>query len=294
MSDETKDLKEKNFAHGDVEALKKMLEQYRSESEPMEIPYGVGTLAETDLFSFEIPEGYTCQQDIEGLEAACYFEDFQTTPLQITVKSEPLVLISPDEHREELRASFSQTRGMVISDVEVGGMPTLRCDIPTLGGQQMFFPLYHETELFSLRINFVGKITNSDEILERILTSFHFKEFQPRFRSEAVDSVINVFEKNCNTFRERFQIAKGKLTTAQQVQELCQNYGNAMFGCFRVLAAEMEKICQWQVAKEDMERLVALGEAICKDLDFSVDFRDETFSVALSGNARTMMEAWKR
>lgn len=288
MSEEKKGYEEQR------ESLKALLEQYETNTEPMEITFGNGTTVETDLFSFLIPEGYQCRNDLEGLEAVCYLDDWETTPLQITIKSEPLVLISPEDHKKELRDSLSQSRGMVVSEVEIGGAASLRCDIPTLGGQQIFFPIYHETELFSLRINFIGKITNNDAVLEKILSSFRFKNFTPRFTEDVVDSVIHVFERSRKDLRERFETAEKNLDSSEGAQELCQSYGNALFGCFRVFSGEMEKICRWDVSDSDWERLCAFGHAICDDLDFSLTYDEDQYSVAMSEIARGMMEAWKR
>lgn len=277
-----------------LEALREILKTCDTNSEPTEIPFGKGTLAETPWFTLQIPEGYQFQKgDISG-DFFGYRDHFQTTPLQIIIKSEPLVLISPEEHKTELRNSFAQTRGMMLFDTEIARQPTFRCEIPTLGGRQVYFPLYHETEVFSLRINFVGNIINSDEILEKLLASFRWKEFVPRFRTEAVDAVISVFEQNRKQLRQRFESAQNRIDSSEGAWELCQSYGNALFGCFSVLDQEMKKLGRWDVSKNDRKRLLQLGENFCCALDFSFEYESRQYFLTLGEKARTMMEAWKK
>ncbi|MDO4542521.1 MAG: hypothetical protein Q4C00_06830 [Bacillota bacterium] len=278
----------------DFSELRAMLKSCEGDSQERLIEFGSGEKVETEHFTLTIPQGYIADREMPEFEVACYLEDFQTTPLQITVKAEPIVLLSPAEHREELKNSVLNTRGMVMFEAEVDGDKVCRFDIPTLGGKQMFFALYHETEMFSLRINFVGKITNAAEITDKILSSFHFKDFQPRFTAKAVDSLTGVFNYNRDKLRNSFGDSQKELSSSTAAGELCEDYANALFGCFMVLDGEVRKILGWDITAEDMERLRSLGRDFAEDLSFALDYQGETFSVSLGDKVIAMVDRWTK
>ena len=138
----------------DFSELESLLKSYDTDKQPETIEFGQGQRVETEFFTMTVPAGYTVDYNMADFTVACYLTDFQTTPLQVTVKAEPLVLLSPEAHKEELKNSVLRTKGMMLFDAVVDGETVCRFDLPTLGGKQMFFALYHETELFSLRVNF--------------------------------------------------------------------------------------------------------------------------------------------
>lgn len=288
MSEDTK----KVVAGADLSELEALLKSYETDTQEKTIDFGAGCHVETDLFTLEIPSGYTADKDMDDFEVACYLDDFQTTPLQITVKAQPLVLVTPETHREELKNSILSTKGMVMAEAQVDGEKVYRFDLPTLGGRQMFFALYHETELFSLRINFVGRITNYMDITQRILSSFHFKDFQPRFTGEAVDSLCRVFDYNRENLNSSFAQSRKTLESLEAAEALCENYANALFGCFRVLDGEIQNILGLDVASKDLERLRSLGRNFAQDISFVLDYQGERFSVGLGDDINAMVDRW--
>ncbi len=284
----------KVIGSSDFSELRALLKSYDTDKEAAAIEFGSGEIVETELFSLVVPTGYTADRELGDFDLACYYQDFQTTPLQITLRSEPLVLLSPAEHREELKNSILNTKGMVMREIERSDGVVYRFDIPTLGGKQMFFPLYHETEVFTLRINFVGRIINAEEIAGKILASFRFKDFQPRFSSRAVDSLVNVFNYNRDKLKEVLAESRGKLQSASEAEDLSESYTQALCGCFNVFAGEMEKILVWDISDEDIERLLALGESFCADLETAIDYKGTSFSSDRGGEIRTIVDAWRR
>lgn len=284
--------RKKVMAGTDLSELEALLKSYETDTQEKTIDFGSGQQVETNLFTLEIPSGYTADKHMEDFEVACYLADFQTTPLQITVKAQPLVLVTPETHREELKNSILNTKGMVMAEGQVDGKKVYRFDLPTLGGRQMFFAIYHETELFSLRINFVGRITNYMEITERILSSFHFKDFQPRFTAQAVDSLCRVFDYNRENLNSSFTQSQQTLGSLKEAEALCENYANALFGCFRVLDGEIRKVLDWDVALADLQRLRSLGRSFAQDISFALDYQGETLSVALGDDINAMVDRW--
>lgn len=276
----------------DFSELESLLKSYDTDKQPETIEFGQGQRVETEFFTMTVPAGYTVDYNMADFTVACYLTDFQTTPLQVTVKAEPLVLLSPEAHKEELKNSVLRTKGMMLFDAVVDGETVCRFDLPTLGGKQMFFALYHETELFSLRVNFVGRIVNADEITEKILASFHFKDFLPRFTSQGVDSLLKVFTYNRDKLRASWGESQQSLASAEAAAELSQDYANALYGCFNVLDEEMQKILTWDISPLDLDRLAALGRDFAADLTFTLSFGGQDFRVDLGEEIKARVARW--
>lgn len=283
----------KNLMNGsDFEELRKALQAQEGESIG-ELPFGEGKLVENDFFSFRIPQGYSAEFNTDDFEVICYEDDFSLTPLQITVKAEPLILVSPEEHFEELKNSILSTKGMTMELHTVDGRDFPRFHIPTLGGKQMYFPLYHTTELFSLRINFAKKVANADEITDTIIGSFAFRDFTPRIHKKAVESVCNVFELNRSKFAQGFLKGQKAVGNGDEMEALCINYANALFGCLRVLDEEVRTMKRYDLQEDDFQKLLLLGQGFCKDMAFSLTYEGETFSVPTE-EAQSLVDAWNK
>ncbi|MEG0874300.1 MAG: hypothetical protein RSH79_03205 [Clostridiales bacterium] len=278
----------------DLSELKEILSSCAPEDGDMKnIDFTECKKVETPLFSLLVPVDFQYVENQNGFDIMCFQGDMELTPMQITVKSEPLILVSPQEHYEKLKTSILNTKGMVMKTAKIAGINSPRFDLPTLGGKQMFFPLYHTTEVFSLRFNFVGKIANAESVAEKILASFSFKEFKPRVPQGMIDSICKVFEMNRANFANDFAKSKPALSSADEAMELCQSYGGALYGCIRVLDEEVNKIKNYDISPSAMEELQTMGNDFCRDMEFKLDYKGETFSLPLFTAAKAMIDNWQ-